>query len=133
MSIPPVSAEMTRLPFSIDANATLREAQQKMEQEGVRHLPVTESGKIVGIISDRDIKSAFDPIVEMPPMRKVRSTMSVDPYIVPPYEPLDDVLSTLAERKIGCAIVADEGKLAGIFTTIDAARMLAERLRDENR
>jgi acetoin utilization protein AcuB len=99
-----------------------------MEKNDIRHLPVTNAGKLDGIVSDRDIKLALDPLVNFPPQRKVRDIMTSDIYVVPPSEPLDVVLQALADRRIGCALVADDGALLGIFTTTDAARMLGELL-----
>jgi CBS domain-containing protein len=58
--------------------------------------------------------------------------MVTDPYVVGPDEPLDSVLLTLAERRIGCALVAENGKLTGIFTTTDAALMLGRQLRSRH-
>ncbi len=55
--------------------------------------------------------------------------MTAEPYVVAPSEPLDTVLLTLAARRIGCVVVADAGRPAGIFTMTDASRMLGEHLR----
>lgn len=127
--IPQVHSVMTPLPHSIDADANLLEAQSMMERHGIRHLPVTQEGRLVGIISDRDIRHFVDPIVNSPPLCKVRKAMIAEPYVVAPTEPLDTVLLTLAARRIGCVVVADDGRPAGIFTTTDASRMLGEHLR----
>ncbi len=122
---------MTAQPHSVEARSTLVEAQELMERHGIRHLPVTEGAEIVGVLSDRDLKLSLDPIVEFPRMCTVREIMAADPYVVHPDAPLDEVLLTLAERRIGCALVADGEGLAGIFTTTDAARLLGEHYRSE--
>lgn len=124
---------MTGQPQAIEAESSLSEAQETMSRHGIRHLPVTEGGEIVGLLSDRDLKLALDPIVEFPRPGQVRDVMVRDPYIVHPDAPLDEVLLTLSERRIGCALVADGAGLAGIFTTTDAARMLGEHYRDRHR
>jgi acetoin utilization protein AcuB len=120
---------MTPFPYSIDADATLAEGQAMMERHGVRHLPVTEGKRLVGIVTDRDIRQSLDPVFDMPPLQKIRTIMVDDPYVVAPDEPLDSVLLTLAERRIGCVLVAAGGQLEGIFTTTDASRMLGEHYR----
>jgi len=120
---------MTASPRSIDADATVSEAQSMMERHGVRHLPVTNGEKLVGIVTDRDVKTTLDPLLHMPTLQMVRGMMTPEPYVVGPDEPLDSVLLTLAERRIGCALVAEGGKLTGIFTTTDASRMLGEHFR----
>lgn len=127
--VPSIRSVMTPFPHSIDAEAALAKAQALMEDLGIRHLPVTNSGKLVGIVTDRDLKLSLDPIVNVPPMRRVRDIMIADPYVVEPDERLDRVLLTMADRRIGCALVAEEGRLTGIFTTTDASRMLGQHLR----
>ena len=127
--IPDIRYVMTTLPRSIGADATVPEALSLMERCGVRHLPVTNGGSLVGVVSDRDIKRTTDPLTNMPTLQAVRKVMTPDPYVVGPDEPLDRVLRTLADRRIGCALVAEAGSLVGIFTTTDAARILEEHLR----
>lgn len=127
--IPQIGSVMTPLPHSIGADAGVAEAQALMETHDIRHLPVTNGDQLVGIVTDRDIKLALDPLVHTPPMQQVRQIMIADPYVVAPDAPLDVVLLTMAERRIGCVLVADGGRLDGIFTTTDASRLLGERLR----
>ena len=62
-------------------------------------------------------------------LKRIRDIMIPDPYVVRPADPIDEVLMTLAEQRIGCAIVANDGRLKGIFTTTDASRILAQHLR----
>jgi acetoin utilization protein AcuB len=124
---------MTALPRAIDADSTVSEARSMMEQHGIRHLPVTNGEKVVGIVTDRDIKMTLDPLLHMPTLQMVRGMMTPDPYVVGPDEPLDTVLLTMAERRIGCALVVEGGKLTGIFTTTDASRMLGEHFRKMRR
>jgi len=127
--IPRIGSVMTTFPYSIDAGASVAAAQEMMERHGIRHLPVTDAGDLVGIVTDRDIQHFLDPLVNYPVQREVRDIMVAHPYVVRPDEPLDEVLVTLAQRRIGCALVAEGGQLSGIFTTTDAARLFAERLR----
>ena len=59
----------------------------------------------------------------------VQHVSALDPYVVDIAEPLDSVLSSMAERRIGAALVTRHGKLAGIFTASDACRAFSEFLR----
>jgi len=54
--------------------------------------------------------------------------MSQDLFVVSPDTPLDTVLLTLAKRRLGCVVVANDEKPKGIFTTTDASRLLGEYL-----
>jgi acetoin utilization protein AcuB len=122
---------MTAIPHTIDADSNLIEAQSIMSRHGIRHLPVLLRSRLVGIISDRDIRHYVDPAVNLPRMCRVGDVMTPEPYVVAPNEPLDQVLLTMAERRIGCVVVASNGTLEGIFTMTDASRLLGQRLRDD--
>jgi CBS domain-containing protein len=96
----------------------------------VRHLPVTDSEALVGIVSDRDI--AFSSNVsesDLAERLRVRDVCSLDVYAVSPDEPLDSVLSEMASRHLGSVVVTEHGKIAGVFTVTDACRYFAEYLR----
>jgi acetoin utilization protein AcuB len=130
-TIPLVKSVMTPFPYSIDASATVVEAQSMMRECDIRHLPVEQDHVLVGVVSDRDITRALDPTLGLPFPRelRVRDVMVPEPYVVDLHEPLDRVLLTLAERHIGCALVLREGRLVGIFTTTDGCRVFGEELR----
>lgn len=78
-------------------------------------------------LTDRDVKlaSSFQGAAEF----KVEEVMTPDPYTVKPGTSLEHVVSEMAEHKYGCAIIQqDNGKIVGIFTTIDALRVFSEVL-----
>ncbi len=128
--MPAVGSLMTRSPLSVPIDATVRVAEDMMIDNEVRHLPVTDSEALVGIVSDRDI--AFSSNVsesDLADRLRVRDVCSLDVYAVPPDEPLDAVLSKMAERHLGSVVVTDHGKIAGVFTVTDACRYFAEYLR----
>jgi CBS domain-containing protein len=128
--IPEIGSVMTRQPDSIGEGDSVHAAQTLMEQRGIRHLPVVQDEQVVGIVTDRDVKRVLDPLVDFPAQQPVREIMVPSPYVVTPDEPLDAVLLTMAERRIGCVVVVNGGRLKGIFTTTDAARLLGQQLRD---
>jgi acetoin utilization protein AcuB len=123
---------MTPFPHSVEAVATVARARAVMDRHRIRHLPVTEGVRLVSIVSDRDIRRAMDPAGNLPPPEKllVRDICPPEAYIVELTEPLDRVLSKMAELHIGSALVVRHGRLAGIFTVTDACRYFGRFLRE---
>ena len=127
--IPPVKAVMTPFPYFVDVNASISTAKEMMQRHTIRHLPVTEDGELVGVVSDRDIRLVLDPSLEAPPEERCVGDICIrDVYTVELLDPLDDVLREMARRHIGSALVVRQGKLAGIFTVTDACRLFADLL-----
>jgi acetoin utilization protein AcuB len=123
---------MTPFPYSVDLNASFEEASELMGRHDVRHLPVTDDHRVVGMITDRDLTSAMHVHSKSGAAAgalNVRDLYISDPYVVSVDEPLDNVLLTMAERHIGSAIVTKAGKLVGMFTSVDACRSFGEYLR----
>lgn len=129
---PQLKLLMTPFPYSIDLAADADSALELMQEHDVRHLPVTDNHKLVGIISDRDIKSLRAGKQRGDPGYNpgVRDMYIHDAYIVDINEPLDTVLLHMAERHIGSALVTRKGNLAGVFTSTDACRGFGEHLRE---
>lgn len=129
---PRVGEVMTSIVYTINSSASLLAAQNLMADQDLRHLPVLKDGKLVGLISDRDLKLAMQ--FPVPSDTIVEHVMTCDPYIVNPDTPLDEVVTTMALFKYGSALVQSmDGKLSGIFTSIDALRILAKILRSPSR
>ena len=126
-----MAAVMTPFPFSVDVGDSTLRARDLMTEHGVRHLPVMKNHKLLGILTDRDLKRALDPDFGLPPKNElfVRDVYLPDPYIVEDLSPLDDVLEHMAAHHIGSALVTKHGRLAGIFTSTDACRAYCEHLR----
>jgi len=133
--IPAIKTVMTPFPYSVEADATLDQAREFMREHRIRHLPVTEHGRLVGLISDRDIKLVLGPDFAYPPEKelRVRDAMVRDAYVIDLDTRLDEVLHHMAQQQLGSAIVTREGKLAGVFTTTDACHHFAEFLREQFR
>lgn len=130
-AIPAIEAVMTPLPVSVGIDSRITEARELLAEHDIRHLPVTDGGEIVGVVTQRDIGLAIDPEGDNPfdPDLRVRTVFMPDAYVVPPEIPLDQVVDEMARRRIGSALVAREGKLLGIFTATDACRLYGETLR----
>jgi acetoin utilization protein AcuB len=130
MLMPPMSRYMTRQPWTIRKDAKMSQAHELMRSHRIRHLPVLEGGKLVGIVSDRDLHLIETLPDSDPDEVTVEEAMTEDVYAVGVDDPVDAVAERMAARKYGCAIVANRrGLVEGIFTTVDAMQVLAEVLR----
>jgi acetoin utilization protein AcuB len=127
-AIPTIQKYMTVLPHTIGFDQTLEKAQNMMREYQIRHLPILKGGKLVGILSDRDIKLILSFADVDPKKITVDEAYTPDPYITQVSTSLDEVASHMAEHKYGCALVTDNNKLVGIFTEVDAMKALSELL-----
>ncbi len=124
-----VSDRMTRTPYSVTPAIPINEAWDLMRKQQVRHLPVEENGRFVGILSERTLRLAFS--YEGSDRMVVRDVMATKPFMVAPNTPLYVVALEMAEHRYGAAVIIENGKAAGIFTTVDALRVLGEILESE--
>jgi len=92
-----------------------------MEEKNIRHLPVLENEKIVGIVTDRDLRLATSRLTKHPYEVSVEvvKLMSQPVQTVNPFDPIETATRTMRELKIGCLPVVDNGKLVGIVTGMD--------------
>jgi acetoin utilization protein AcuB len=128
MTSPHVSEYMTSGPFAVGPREPLGNARRLMDKYDLRHLPVWSEGKLVGIVSDRDL-NFVQTLEHAPPDRiTVGDAMTPDPYAPTPDTPLADVVRVMVDRKIGSAVVVDGGQIVGILTATDAMRALLDAL-----
>lgn len=119
---------MTASVHTIGMESTLPQARDLMQQHGIRHLPVVDGSKLVGLLSDRDLARLEGfPMVDFN-LVSVPDAMSDEPYVVSPDAIARDVFRTMHEKRYGSALVAEDGKVIGVFTTTDALRVLVEIL-----
>jgi acetoin utilization protein AcuB len=125
---PIVEQYMSRSIRTIGKHQTLAHAHELMRRHRVRHLPVLEGGRIVGIVSLRDLH-LVETLRDVDPARvTVDDAMSAEPYVVAPGAALREVALEMARRKLGSAVVVRRNKVVGVFTTVDALRALADAL-----
>jgi acetoin utilization protein AcuB len=122
---PTIQNYMSRTPHTIGQEQTLDVAHNIMRQHGVRHLPVLEGGKLVGLLSQRDLHLVETLRDVNPTTTTVDEAMTRDVYITGPDATLGEVASQMAEHKYGSAIIVERGKVVGMFTTVDALSVLA--------
>ena len=133
MTNPTVERFMTRAPHTIGQDQTLAAAHRMMNEHGVRHLPVLDSGKLVGILSQRDLHF-IETLKDVDPEEvKVSEAMTADAFTVGPRSSIRKVTSEMAERKYGSAVVMDGDRVVGVFTTVDALRVLVGLLESPSR
>jgi CBS domain-containing protein len=129
---------MTRDPLTVTPSDTIWQADELMYENKIRQLPVVERHELVGIISDRDIRSFLSgSLFETPEEReralatKVASIMTTEPITASPEDDLRDTVEVLINEKIGGIPVVDEAEgLVGIVTYVDVLRWLLDRLQD---
>jgi acetoin utilization protein AcuB len=117
---------MTPSPHSVGRGQPLDVAHAMMRKYGIRHLPVLDGGKLAGILSERDLYFVESVSGTDPRQVKVEEAMSQETYCVRPETPIEEVAMDMADHKYGCAVVMDDGKVAGVFTTTDALHALSK-------
>ena len=125
---PTIRKYMTADPYTIGQEQTLAVAHKVMREHRVRHLPVLQGGKLVGVLSQRDLHLIETLRDVDQATTTVEEAMTMDVYVTSPSTPLEEVARTMSEHKYGSAVVVDRGKIVGVFTTIDALSALAQLL-----
>jgi acetoin utilization protein AcuB len=112
---------MTSPVVAISPDVSLQDAYQTMLEKGIRHLPVLELDKLVGVITDRDLRLATSALAPnpFPPGAKVAAVMRKFPFTADPADPVEDASRLMREKKIGCLPVTDDDRLVGIITGLD--------------
>ena len=129
--MPTIKVAMTPFPFFVGIDEPIATARTMMREHEIRHLPVTEKGALVGVLSERDLGLVESSSVAggWSEGLTVRSACVLDAFVVGLDAPLGWVLQEMADRHIGSALVVKSKKLVGILTQSDACRLLAGFLR----
>ncbi len=130
---------MTRAPYTIEPSEPIGRAVELMSAHGIRHLPVVMGKALVGIISDRDIRSSISDPERLYPNGKtnaleikVGDAMTRDPITLSPDDELRKAVELLIEEKIGgFPVVGRNSELLGIVTYIDVLSCFLNRLREQ--
>jgi acetoin utilization protein AcuB len=113
---------------SIRPSDTMGTALRMMQQHGIRHLPVLEDSNLVGIVSDRDLRSPSIPgrwhAVPWSDSIEVEWVMSSPVMVLSSDASLSAAAKLMHSERIDCAPVVDEGKLVGIITSADLLQVI---------
>jgi acetoin utilization protein AcuB len=126
-----VKDSMTRGVVVLSPEATAREALVLCRERRIRHLPVLEEGRLAGIVSDRDLRSAA-PVLGDPgraaalEKTRVSDVMTREVVTARPDDPIEEAANRLRERRIGCLPVVQDGRLVGIVTSSDVMEALVQ-------
>jgi acetoin utilization protein AcuB len=106
---------MTANPIVINADDTLANAKAVMDDGRFRRLPVVEDGKLVGIVTERDVREHAGYFRST----RVNAAMRAPVISLTPYATVEDAARLMLKHKIGGLPIVDDGKLVGIVTTSD--------------
>ncbi len=119
-----VNESMTRFPEVAFPGTTVANAKAAMDKWKIRHLPIVDGNKLVGIVSERDLLPHLNNGSQI-----LRDFMVTDIYKVNQEQYLHKVVLEMAEKKYGCAVVVDgKDEIVGIFTSVDALFLLSRLL-----
>ncbi len=129
---------MTRDPVTIEADTPFLEARLLLKEKQIRHLPVLENGKLIGVITDRDLKEAAPSgattldVFELNYLlfrMKVRDLVKKAPITIKPTNSVEKAALLMHDHRIGCLpVVDDAGKLVGMITETDLLEVMVEIL-----
>jgi acetoin utilization protein AcuB len=124
-----VEDSMAREVVTLRPDTTAEEALGLSRRKKIRHFPVVEGGTLVGIVSDRDLRSAT-PVLGEPGRAAalkeilVSEVMSSEPVTANPRDPIELAADVMREKQISCLPVVENGNLVGIVTSTDMMKAL---------
>lgn len=130
-----VGQRMTPDPITIVPDATLADAGDLMARHGIRRLPVVEAERLVGMVTESDLRRASMPGARRATapeteallrLVRTREVMTAEVVTVAPDRSIGDAARLLVTHKIGSVPVVDDGRLVGILTITDALKALVE-------
>ncbi len=129
---------MTRNPTTIEADTPFLEARLILKEKKIRHLPVLDRGRLIGVVSDRDLKEAAPSgattldVYELNYLlakMKVRDLINRDPITIKPTNSVEKAAQMMHDHKIGCLpVVDDAGALVGLITETELLEVMVEIL-----
>ncbi len=122
---------------TIDADANLDVAEKLMRVDRIEHLPVMSGGRLVGVLSQRDLFRACAPLPRRDPVTEVewlagilvREVMATQVFTARPDSTLLSAVEMMLLEGVGCLPVVEDEKLVGFISQTDCMRHLTELLR----
>jgi acetoin utilization protein AcuB len=122
----PVADHMSRLPEEIDRRTPLATVARRMRELEIRHMPVLDGPRIFGVLSEHDALEAWRRHGAHAGGMPVGDVCTREPLVVAPTDSVPAVAQRMVSRGVTSALVADGGVLVGIFTGVDALRILSK-------
>ncbi len=128
---------MTKTVVTVHPEDFLVDVRKSMQDQGVRHFPVVDGGKLVGIVSLNTIRDAapskatdlsIHEVHYLLSKMKIREVMKKDVVTCGPDDHVEDIAKIMQTRRIGSVPVVDTGQLVGILTNDDMFRILMKML-----
>lgn len=109
---------------TLQPQQTIQDVLTLFEEKRIRHAPVVEDGKVVGVISDRDLKNALPSRFSVAPGAEVyemtiESVMTRNPITAHPMDFVEEIAAVFYDQQIGCLPVISNQKLVGFLTETD--------------
>ncbi len=126
-------------PITIGPQATVAEADALLEERHIRHIPVLDGDRLVGMITDRDVRLASMPRPRKEPKHsdallkliRVEQLMTRDLVTVTPVTPIGEAARLMLEQRLGALPVLEGDRLVGIISQGDLLKALLALLRSE--
>jgi predicted transcriptional regulator len=119
---------MTASSHAIGRDQNLKFAHDRMQQWGIHQVPVLDGGTLVGVINERDIALISAVAPDELETTLVEEAMTSEPYSVGTNDDISEVVAHMLQHKYASAVVMDHNKVLGLFTYVDALRLLSELL-----
>jgi len=123
-----VGDRMTKNPVTVSPKDTLVAAQEKMRAGEFRQIPVVDQGRLIGILTDRDVRKYGRHKI----VASGQSAMTEGAITAPPGTRLEQVAQTLLRHKIGAVPVVEQGELVGIISTTDILQAFVDLISAQN-
>jgi acetoin utilization protein AcuB len=119
---------MTPMPKTVGFDISIEKAQTMMKEHSCHHLPVLNGGKLVGVLSDRDLSMARQGSGNVTNEQLVKDLMSDEPFVVEPSAEIETAIQEMLDRKINSLIVrAEANEPWGIITSTDLLRYVVKK------
>lgn len=118
-------------PVTLKPDDSLQLASELISLGRLRHIPIVDNGKLLGVVSERDLMGrAADRILNLKNRSRsallksvmIKEVMQRRVLTVEPDTPIREAAHLMAEKKIGCLPVLSDGSLVGLITTTDILR-----------
>jgi acetoin utilization protein AcuB len=121
-----IAEYMTAQPWTVQLDDSLALARRMMAEREIHHLPVVDGGAVVGMVTERDLALAADRLGTV-------ADVMVSVHRVARETPVEDVLDAMTTQRWDAVVVTGDGTVEGIFTAMDAVRVLREVVRHRRR